>query len=112
MEENVAGIDFVGVMKSQIESATINRSSAERLAKNYCDILASLKDVLDEMEGYPTKVKVEKSLEKDIEESKKEQAIRVVSAVGTGLATGAAIVAAPFTGGASLAIVGTVPEKK
>ncbi|CAG8436962.1 2941_t:CDS:2 [Diversispora eburnea] len=108
MEENVAGVDFVGVMKSQIESATISKSNAERLATNYCDILATLKNLLNELEGFPSKIQIEENLEQDIEESKKEQAIRTWSAVGTGIATGAAIIAAPFTGGASLAIIGTL----
>ncbi|CAG8559994.1 8423_t:CDS:2, partial [Racocetra persica] len=49
-DEDVSGNDFVEAMKSQIQAATSNRSNAAKLTKGFCDIMASLKNVLNEIE--------------------------------------------------------------
>ncbi|CAG8710678.1 20886_t:CDS:2 [Cetraspora pellucida] len=67
-DEDVSGNDFVEAMKSQIRAASSNRSNAAKLTKGFCDIMASLKNVLNELEE----------------------------------------LSAPFTAGASLAIVGAL----
>ncbi|CAG8657922.1 4979_t:CDS:2, partial [Acaulospora morrowiae] len=108
MEEDVLWEDFIEAMKSQIQSATSNRSGASRLTKGYCDILSSLKNSINELEDYTNYMGLEKKLEQNVEHLKKEQMTHTWAAVGTGITTGAAIVAAPFTGGASLAVVGAL----
>ncbi|CAG8454381.1 7696_t:CDS:2 [Dentiscutata heterogama] len=104
-DEDVSGNDFVEAMKSQVQAASSNRSNAAKLTKGYCDIMASLKNVLNELEDLSG---VEKKLEQDVQEAKKEQFQHMIAAVGTGIGTGIAICAAPFTAGASLAVVGAL----
>ncbi|CAG8529594.1 6585_t:CDS:2 [Acaulospora colombiana] len=108
MEEDVLCADFIEAMKSQLQSATSNRLGATRLAQGYCEVLTSLKKIATELEEYTSLRGIEKKLEQDAENLKKEQKANTWAAVGTGITTGAAIVAAPFTGGASLAVVGAL----
>ncbi|PKK71784.1 hypothetical protein RhiirC2_408649 [Rhizophagus irregularis] len=88
-EEDVSGTDFIEAMKSQYQAAISNKNSSAKLTKSYCDILAIIKNVCNDLE-------------------EKESTNHMFAAIGTGVGTGLAIAAAPFTGGASLAVIGAL----
>ncbi|CAG8502260.1 3048_t:CDS:2, partial [Acaulospora colombiana] len=91
MEDDVSGGDFIGVMKSHIQSATFNKSSAARLTKGYCDMLATLKNIVNELEDYIVRSNVErkpeKKIEKEVPEIQEPQASPWVT-VGNSILTG------------------------
>src|SRR5437764_13692326 len=94
-EEEVSGEDFVEAMKSQSKAAMSNKKSSARLTKSYCDILATIKNACNDLEEFNG---IEKKLEKDARDARKESTNHMFAAIGTGVGTGIAIAAAPFTG--------------
>ena len=84
-------------MKSQYQAAISNKEGSAKLAKSYCDILAIIKNVCNDLEEFDGNG-IEKKLDKDAKDARKEQTTHMFAAVGTGVGTGLAIVAAPFTG--------------
>ncbi|CAG8678375.1 6250_t:CDS:2, partial [Acaulospora morrowiae] len=108
MEEDVLVTDFIETMKLQAQAATSNRMAAARLVNGYCNILINLQSIVNEIEDFTCQTGIEKELENDASQARKEQKARTFAAVGTGITTGAAIIAAPFTGGLSLAIIGAL----
>lgn len=82
-------------MKSQSKAAISNKKSSARLTKGYCDILATIKNVCNDLEEFNG---IEKKLEKDAKDARKESTNHMFAAIGTGVGTGLAIAAAPFTG--------------
>ncbi|RIA88686.1 hypothetical protein C1645_774339, partial [Glomus cerebriforme] len=107
-EEDVSGEDFIEAMKSQYQAAMSNKNNSARLTKSYCDILAAVKNVCNDLEEFNGSNAIEKVLEKDAKDARKESTNHMFAAIGTGVGTGLAIAAAPFTGGASLAVIGAL----
>lgn len=85
-------------MKSQYQAAISNKNSSAKLTKSYCDILAIIKNVCNDLEEFNRSNSIEKELEKDVKDARKESTNHMFAAIGTGVGTGLAIAAAPFTG--------------
>jgi hypothetical protein len=92
-------MDFIEAMKSQYQAAISNKNSSAKLTKSYCDILAIIKNVCNDLEEFNGTNSIEKELEKDAKDARKESTTNhMFAAIGTGVGTGLAIAAAPFTG--------------
>src|SRR6185437_8280301 len=92
-EEDVSGTDFIEAIKSQHQAAISNRNSSARLTKSYCDILAIIKNVCNDLEEFNGSNSIEKELEQDVKDAKKESTNHMFAAIGTGVGTGLAIAA-------------------
>ncbi|CAG8587408.1 1179_t:CDS:10 [Diversispora eburnea] len=107
-EEDVTGSDFIEVMKSQIQSAMKNKSDIENVTQGFSEILTMLVNLVWDLEDHTNQTNIEQLLSDDVNRARKEQKTREFAAWGTGITTGVAICAAPFTAGASLAIIGAL----
>ncbi|KAG9285248.1 hypothetical protein G9A89_002144 [Geosiphon pyriformis] len=112
IDEAVSGEDFMEAMKSLAEVAVENKISASVSKGAFCNILVELKNISSQVVEFTVDLgdqkDVEDALEQDAQVLRKNQATTTWAAVGTGIGTGVAIVAAPFTGGASLAVIGAL----
>ncbi|RHZ86040.1 hypothetical protein Glove_55g62 [Diversispora epigaea] len=107
-EDDVSGTDFIEVMKSQIQCAMKNKSDIEDVTKGYSEILTILVNLVWDLEDHTSQTNIEQLLSEDVNRARKEQKTRKFAALGSGITTGVALCAAPFTAGASLAILGVL----